>query len=72
MDNRNRPPSRIYENPVINEPVWYCVLCNRTFANNFSLRRHMRLIHNAPRTEVEIGDDNIMYGRPHYDNVNPI
>ena len=70
MTNERRPPRRIYSNPIVNEPTWCCEVCRRAFANNYSLRRHMRLIHNAPRTIVEVGDDGIMRGHPHYDSEN--
>ena len=71
MVNKQRSPRRIYQNPVMNEPTWFCVRCQKTFATNYSLRRHMGLIHRAPRTVVEAGDDGVMYGNPHYDNDSP-
>lgn len=57
----------MYRNPEPEEAVWLCVQCNREFATNYSLRRHMRLIHHAPRTLIERGEDGVMRGTPVFD-----
>ncbi len=65
MANKRKTPKKIYQNPEMDEPTWLCVPCQKTFATNYSLRRHMRLVHEAPRTEVKVGNDGVMYGYPH-------
>ena len=65
MSDKQKKLKKIYQNPIKNEPTWLCVPCQKTFATNYSLRRHMRLIHAVPRTEVEVGANGIMYGHPH-------
>jgi hypothetical protein len=55
---------KTYQNPILDEPEWLCVPCQKTFATNYSLRRHMRLIHDAPQTLIEEGDEGVMYGQP--------
>jgi len=62
--NESEIPETIYDNPIIQEPIWRCVPCQSNFANLYSLRRHMRLIHNAPRTLVRIDDDGVRHGEP--------
>lgn len=57
-------PKKTYQNPIIKEPVSLCIRCNKTFANLYSLRRHMALIHDAPRTLVEVGKDGVRRGKP--------
>ena len=54
--------SKIYRNPEFKEPVWMCLECKNEFATNYSLRRHMRLVHGAPKTLIEKGKDGVMRG----------
>ena len=63
-------PQIIYENPTFIQRTWICVSCDQTFANLYSLRRHMRLIHHAPRTLVYDVGDGIMHGYPNFDSGN--
>jgi hypothetical protein len=55
---------KIYQNPIMYEPTWLCVHCDRTFVTCYSLRRHMRLVHKAPKTLVKIDGKGVRRGEP--------
>ena len=64
MTNEHGSPRRIYQNPEMDEPVWLCDPCQKVFATNYSLRRHMRLIHKAPKTLIRIDATGVRRGEP--------
>ncbi len=70
MSNEQQSSKKIYQNPVIKKKTWFCVKCEKTFATNYSLRRHIGIVHKAPRTLIEKVDDGVMHGTPVYD-ANP-
>ena len=67
MPKKKRISQELYVNPLLNEPVWLCADCQKTFATNYSLRRHMRLVHDAPKTMIKKTDEGVMEGHPYYD-----